>query len=92
MKQSNDIVKMIKDFTKLADSPDGNVYAAYRLGCIYMDKEDPEHYDAEKAIGYLEKKQRIVRMEMSMQRTVWAASIWIKRIRNTMMQRKRSDI
>ena len=55
MKQSNDIVKMIKDFTKLADSPDGNVYAAYRLGCIYMDKEDPEHYDAEKAIGYLEK-------------------------------------
>ena len=55
MKQSNDIVKMIKDFTKLADSPDGNVYAAYRLGCIYMDKEDPEHYDAEKAIMYLEK-------------------------------------
>ena len=55
MKQSNDIVKMIKDFTKLADSPDGNVYAAYRLGCIYMDKEDPEHYDAEKAIGYLKK-------------------------------------
>ena len=55
MKQSNDIVKMIKDFTKLADSPDGNVYAAYRLGCIYMDKEDPEHYDAGKAIKYLEK-------------------------------------
>ena len=55
MKQSNDIVKMIKDFKKLADSPEENVYAAYRLGCIYMDKEDPEHYDAEKAIGYLEK-------------------------------------
>ena len=55
MKQSNDIVKMIKDFKKLADSPEGNVYAAYRLGCIYMDKEDPEHCDIEKAISYLEK-------------------------------------
>ena len=55
MKQSNDIVKMIKDFKKLADSPEGNIYAAYRLGCIYMDKEDPEHYDTEKAIAYLEK-------------------------------------
>ena len=55
MKQSNDIVKMIKDFKKLADSPEGNIYAAYRLGCIYMDKEDLVHYDAEKAIGYLEK-------------------------------------
>ncbi len=55
MKQSNDIVKMIKDFTKLADSPEGNIYAAYRLGCIYMDKEDSEHYDAGKAIKYLEK-------------------------------------
>ena len=55
MKQSNDIVKMIKDFKKLADSPEENNYAAYRLGCIYMDKEDLVHYDAEKAIGYLEK-------------------------------------
>mgnify|MGYP002639829843 FL=1 len=55
MKQSNDIVKMIKDFKKLADSPEGNIYAAYRLGCIYMDKENSEHYDAGKAIKYLEK-------------------------------------
>lgn len=55
MKQSNDIVKMIKDFKKLADSPEGNIYAAYRLGCIYMDKENLEHYDAGKAIKYLEK-------------------------------------
>lgn len=55
MKQSNDIVKMIKDFKKLADSPEGNIYAAYRLGCIYMDKENSEHYDAGKATKYLEK-------------------------------------
>ena len=55
MKQSNDIVKMIKDFKKLADSPEGNIYAAYRLGCIYMDKENSEHYDAGKTIKYLEK-------------------------------------
>ena len=55
MKQSNDIVKMIKDFKKLADSPERNIYAAYRLGCIYMDKENSEHYDAGKAIKYLEK-------------------------------------
>ena len=55
MKQRNDIVEKIKYFTKLADRPEENAYAAYRLGCIYMDKEDPEHYDAEKAIMYLEK-------------------------------------
>ena len=55
MKQRNDIVEKIKYFTKLADRPEENAYAAYRLGCIYMDKEDPEHYDAGKAIRYLEK-------------------------------------
>ena len=55
MKQSNDIVKMIKDFTKLADSPDGNVYAAYRLGCIYMDETMPESCNLQKGIQFLEK-------------------------------------
>ena len=55
MKQSNDIVKMIKDFTKLADSPDGNVCAAYRLGCIYMDETMPESCNLQKGIQFLEK-------------------------------------
>lgn len=55
MKQSNDIVKMIKDFKKLADSPEGNVYAAYRLGCIYMDETMPESCNLQKGIQFLEK-------------------------------------
>lgn len=55
MKQSNDIVKMIKDFKKLADSPEGNVYAAYRLGCIYMDETMPENCNLQKGIQFLEK-------------------------------------
>jgi hypothetical protein len=55
MKQSNDIVKMIKDFTKLADSPEENIYAAYRLGCIYMDETMPESYNLQKGIQFLEK-------------------------------------
>ena len=37
MKQRNDIVEKIKYFTKLADRPEENAYAAYRLGCIYME-------------------------------------------------------
>lgn len=55
MKQSKDIVKMIKDFTKLADSPEENIYAAYRLGCIYMDETMPESYNLQKGIQFLEK-------------------------------------
>lgn len=55
MKQSNDIVKMIKDFKKLADSPEGNIYAAYRLGCIYMDETMPESCNLQKGIQFLEK-------------------------------------
>ena len=55
MKQSKDIVKMIKDFTKLADSPEKNIYAAYRLGCIYMDETMPESYNLQKGIQFLEK-------------------------------------
>lgn len=55
MKQSKDIVKMIKDFTKLADSPEENIYAAYRLGCIYMDETMPESCNLQKGIQFLEK-------------------------------------
>lgn len=55
MKQSKDIVKMIKDFTKLADSPEENIYAAYRLGCIYMDETMPENCNLQKGIQFLEK-------------------------------------
>ena len=53
--ESKDIVKMIKDFTKLADSPEENIYAAYRLGCIYMDETMPESYNLQKGIQFLEK-------------------------------------
>ena len=46
---------MIKDFTKLADSPEKNIYAAYRLGCIYMDETMPESCNLQKGIQFLEK-------------------------------------
>ena len=63
------------------------LHAAYRLGCIYMDKEDTEHYDGRESDRIFRKKQRIVQMEMSMQQQ--SGHLYgIKSTRNTMMQRK----
>ena len=52
-----------------------------------MDKEDPEHYDTEKAIAYLEKAVENQR-EMSMQRTVWGVFIWMRQCRKAAICRK----